>query len=147
MLSPLAVCAVILSAEAAEATLEMATSYAKERYAFGRPIGSYQAIKHKLSDMYVALTLARSNCYYAAWALNSESADFELAAATARVSSTKAFNLCSQENIQTHGGNGFTWEYDCHLYYKRAKLLSVNIGSLKNWENKLVNNLEKSNTH
>ena len=53
--------------------------------------------------MYVALTLARSNCYYAAWALNSESADFELAAATARVSSTKAFNLCSQENIQTHG--------------------------------------------
>jgi len=131
----------------AEATLEMATSYAKERYAFGRPIGSYQAIKHKLSDMYVALTLARSNCYYAAWALNSESADFELAAATARVSSTKAFNLCSQENIQTHGGNGFTWEYDCHLYYKRAKLLSVNIGSLKNWKNKLVNNLEKSNTH
>ena len=68
-----------------------------------------------------------------------------VAAATARVSATKAFELCSKENIQTHGGNGFTWEYDCHLFYKRSKLLSLNIGSLGNWKEKLVSNLEKSN--
>jgi alkylation response protein AidB-like acyl-CoA dehydrogenase len=125
----------------------MATNYAKERYAFGRQIGSFQAIKHKLADMYVAITLAKSNSYYAAWALSTESSDLPVASATARVSSTKAYQLCSKENIQTHGGNGFTWEYDCHLYYKRSKLLSVNIGSLPNWKEKLVSSLEKSNTY
>jgi len=128
-----------------QATLDMAVNYAKERYAFGKPIGSFQGIKHKLADMYVAITLAKSNSYYAAWALSSESSDLPVAAATARVSATKAFQLCSKENIQTHGGNGFTWEYDCHLFYKRSKLLSLNIGSLSNWKEKLVSNLEKSN--
>jgi acyl-CoA dehydrogenase len=130
-----------------QASLDMATNYAKERYAFGRQIGSFQAIKHKLADMYVAITLAKSNSYYAAWALSTESSDLPVASATARVSSTKAYQLCSKENIQTHGGNGFTWEYDCHLYYKRSKLLSVNIGSLPNWKEKLVSSLEKSNTY
>ena len=67
----------------------MAINYAKERYAFGRPIGSYQAIKHKLADMYIALTLAKSNCYYGAWALSSESSELPLAAATSRVSANK----------------------------------------------------------
>ena len=128
-----------------QATLDMAINYAKERYAFGRPIGSYQAIKHKLADMYIALTLAKSNCYYAAWALSTNSADLPSASATARVSSTKAYQLCSKENIQTHGGNGFTWEYDCHMFYKRSKLLSLNIGSLSNWREKLVTSLEQSN--
>ncbi len=128
-----------------QAALDMAINYAKERYAFGRPIGSYQAIKHKLADMYVALTLAKSNCYYAAWALSTDSADLPSASATARVSATKAYQLCSQENIQTHGGNGFTWEYDCHMFYRRSKLLSLNIGSLSNWREKLVTSLEQSN--
>ena len=128
-----------------QAALDMAINYAKERYAFGRPIGSYQAIKHKLADMYIALTLAKSNCYYAAWALSTNSADLPSASATARVSSTKAYQLCSKENIQTHGGNGFTWEYDCHMFYKRSKLLSLNIGSLSNWREKLVTSLEQSN--
>ena len=128
-----------------QAALDMAINYAKERYAFGRPIGSYQAIKHKLADMYIAITLARSNCYYAAWALSTNSADLPSASATARVSSTKAYQLCSKENIQTHGGNGFTWEYDCHMFYKRSKLLSLNIGSLSNWREKLVTSLEQSN--
>ena len=67
------------------------------------------------------------------------------ASATARVSATKAFQLCSKENIQTHGGNGFTWEYDCHMFYRRSKLLSLNIGSLSNWREKLVISLEQSN--
>ena len=128
-----------------QAALDMAINYSKERYAFGRPIGSYQAIKHKLADMYVALTLAKSNCYYAAWALSTDSADLPSASATARVSATKAYQLCSQENIQTHGGNGFTWEYDCHMFYRRSKLLSLNIGSLSNWKEKLVTSLEQSN--
>ena len=128
-----------------QAALDMAINYAQERYAFGRPIGSFQAIKHKLADMYIALTLAKSNCYYAAWALSTNSADLPTASATARVSSTKAFQLCSKENIQTHGGNGFTWEYDCHLFYRRSKLLSLNIGSLSNWKEKLVTSLEQSN--
>ena len=128
-----------------QASLDMAVNYAKERYAFGRPIGSYQAIKHKLADMYIALTLAKSNCYYAAWALSTDSSDLPSASATARVSATKAYQLCSKENIQTHGGNGFTWEYDCHMFYRRSKLLSLNIGSLNNWKEKLVTSLEQSN--
>jgi len=128
-----------------QASLDMSINYAKERYAFGRPIGSYQAIKHKLADMYIALTLAKSNCYYAAWALSTDAADLPSASATARVSATKAFQLCSKENIQTHGGNGFTWEYDCHMFYRRSKLLSLNIGSLSNWREKLVISLEQSN--
>ena len=128
-----------------QASLDMAVNYAKERYAFGRPIGSYQAIKHKLADMYIALTLAKSNCYYAAWALSTDASDLPSASATARVSATKAYQLCSKENIQTHGGNGFTWEYDCHMFYRRSKLLSLNIGSLNNWKEKLVTSLEQSN--
>ena len=129
-----------------QAALDMAKAYSMERFAFGRQIGSYQAIKHKLADMYIAVTLAKSNCYYGAWALSSESAELPLAAATARVSATKAFQLCSKENIQTHGGNGFTWEYDCHLFYKRSKVLSVLLGSEAAWKEKLVTNLEKTNT-
>ena len=129
-----------------QAALDMAKAYSMERFAFGRQIGSYQAIKHKLADMYIAVTLAKSNCYYGAWALSSESAELPLAAATARVSATKAFQLCSKENIQTHGGNGFTWEYDCHLFYKRSKVLSVLLVSESTWKEKLVTNLEKTNT-
>ena len=106
----------------------MARAYATERYAFGRPIGSFQAIKHKLADVYVATELARSNAYYGAWALASGAAELPVAAAAARVSATDAFHLASKENIQTHGGMGFTWEADCHLYYRRSKLLATAIG-------------------
>lgn len=137
--------AVLISFEqigGAQASLDMANAYAQQRYAFGRAIGSYQGIKHKLADMYIKLTLAKSNSYYAAWALSTDSSELPLAAATARVSATEAFNFCAQENIQTHGGNGYTWEYDCHLFYRRAKLLSVTIGSLANWQEKLVKELE-----
>jgi alkylation response protein AidB-like acyl-CoA dehydrogenase len=129
----------------AEASLEMARDYAMGRYAFGRPIASFQAIKHKLADMYVAHTLARSNCYYGAWALSTNAPELPLAATTARVSATEAFHECSKENIQTHGGMGFTWEFDCHLYYRRSKLLSVNLGSLPRWKDRLVTRIEQSN--
>lgn len=129
----------------AEASLQMARDYAMERYAFGRPIASFQAIKHKLADMYIAHTLARSNCYYGAWALSTDAPELPVAAATARVSATEAFHECSKENIQTHGGMGFTWEFDCHLYYRRSKLLSLNLGSLPRWKDMLVTRLDESN--
>ena len=130
----------------AEAAMNMAKEYAMGRYAFGRAIASFQAIKHKVADMYVSLQLARSNCYYGAWALSNDSSELPTAAATARVSATKAFYECSKENIQTHGGMGATWEFDCHLYYRRARLLSSNIGSQGIWKDKLITSLEKSNS-
>ena len=120
------------------AALQMAKEYALGRYAFGRPIASYQAIKHKLAHAYVKNTLARSNCYYGAWALAANAPELPLAAATARVSATQAYYYASKENIQTHGGMGFTWEFDCQFHYRRAKLLAVNIGSEATWQDKLV---------
>ena len=129
----------------AQAALDMAKGYALERYAFGRPIGSFQAIKHKLADIYVATELARSNAYYGAWALANNAPDLPVAAAAARVSASQAFDLASRENIQTHGGMGYTWAFDCHLYYRRAKLLSLAIGSTRLWKDRLVSELEQRN--
>ncbi|MFN4224989.1 MAG: acyl-CoA dehydrogenase family protein [Hyphomonas sp.] len=125
--------------------LEMANEYAKNRYAFGRPIGGNQAIKHKLADMYVKNEVARSNAYYGAWALSTGAPELPEAAAAARVAASEAFWFASKENIQTHGGMGFTWEVDCHLFYRRAKLLSVQAGSPKVWKEKLVRALEAKN--
>jgi acyl-CoA dehydrogenase len=122
----------------AERALEMAVGYAKERFAFGRPIGSFQAIKHMLADLYVTAKLAESNCYYAAWALSTGAPDLPLAAATARVAATQAFQQCSKDNIQVHGGMGFTWEFDCHLYYRRSNFLALELGGLSVWEDRLV---------
>ncbi len=128
-----------------QACLDMATDYAKGRYAFSRQIGSFQAIKHKLADMYVALEVARSNAYYGAWALGSDAPELPLAAAAARISACDAYYLASKENIQVHGGMGFTWEVDCHLYYRRAKLLAVQAGAPALWKEKLVQRLEMRN--
>ena len=128
-----------------QAALEMAKEYALGRYAFGRSIASYQAIKHKLANMYVKNTLARSNCYYGAWALDTNASELPLAAATARVSASQAYYYASKENIQTHGGMGFTWEFDCQFYFRRAKLLAVNIGSERMWQDRLISAVEESN--
>ena len=122
--------------------VEMATDYAKERYAFGRPIGGYQAIKHKLADGWVKNQVARSNAYYGAWALSTDAEELPEAAAAARVAACDAFWFSSKENIQTHGGMGFTWEVDCHLFYRRAKLLAVQVGSPKIWKLRLISALE-----
>lgn len=130
----------------AQAALEQAKEYAMERYAFGRPIAGFQAIKHKLANVYVKNTLARSNCYYGAWALDGNEGELPLAAATCRVSATQAYYFASKENIQTHGGMGFTWEFDCQFHYRRSKLLSVNIGSETWWQDRLVSAYEQSNT-
>jgi len=122
----------------ADKALEQACDYAKQRFAFGRAIGTFQAIKHKLAGMYVKNTLARSNAYHGAWALASGSDSLPLAAATARVAAIQASLHASQENIQTHGGMGFTWEFDCQFYYRRAKLLSLALGSERHWQDRLV---------
>lgn len=125
--------------------LEMGRDYALDRVAFGRPIGSFQAVKHILADMYVSATLARSNCYYGAWALSTNAAELPEAAATARISAMQAFQHCAKNNIQVHGGMGFTWEYDCHLYYRRANALALSLGSLSYWENQLIDRMRFRN--
>ncbi|MDZ4370016.1 MAG: acyl-CoA dehydrogenase family protein [Phenylobacterium sp.] len=129
----------------ADRALEMARDYALERMAFGRPIGSFQAIKHLLADMYVSATLARSNCYYGAWALASGASELPVAAATARVSATQAFQHCAKNNIQTHGGMGFTWAFDCHLHYRRSNALALALGSLSTWEDLLIERMRSGN--
>ena len=130
----------------ADRALEMGRDYALERMAFGRPIGSFQAVKHMLADMYVSATLARSNGYYGAWALSTGAAELPEAAATARVSATQAFQHCAKNNIQVHGGMGFTWAFDCHLFYRRSNLLAVNLGPQSQWENKLITRMRARNT-
>ena len=129
----------------AQVSLDEAKKYSLERFAFGKQIGAFQALKHKMADMYVKIELARSNAYYGAWALSTDSNELPIAAAGARVSASEAYNYASQENIQIHGGVGFTWEYDCHLFYRRSKLLSLNIGSIRQWKENLISNLEKRN--
>ena len=129
----------------AQACLDMAADYSKNRFAFGRAIGSFQAIKHKLADMYVAIEVARSNAYYGAWALSTEAAELPFAAAAARAAACDAFYMCAKENIQTHGGMGFTWEVDCHLFFRRAKLLALQAGAPAVWKEKLVKRLEQRN--
>jgi acyl-CoA dehydrogenase len=129
----------------ADSCLTMAKEYALNRYAFGRKIASFQAIKHKLADIYIGNELARSNAYYGAWALSTNARELPLAAAAARVSATQAFDFAAKENTQTHGGVGFTWEYDCHLFYKRSRDLALALGPQRSWKEKLVTELEASN--
>ncbi|ATQ42880.1 acyl-CoA dehydrogenase family protein [Caulobacter mirabilis] len=129
----------------ADRALEMGRDYALDRMAFGRPIGSFQAVKHILADMYVAATLARSNAYYGAWALSTGAAELPVAAATARVSATQAYQHCAKNNIQVHGGMGFTWAFDCHLFYRRSNNLALTIGSQSTWEDLLIDRLRRRN--
>lgn len=126
----------------ADRALEMARHYALERYAFGRQIGSYQAIKHKLADVFVKNEVARANAYYGAWALSSDAPELPLAAAAARVAASAAYWLASRENIQTHGGIGVTWEADCHFFYRRARHLGLILGAPRDWKRRLADRLE-----
>jgi alkylation response protein AidB-like acyl-CoA dehydrogenase len=105
-----------------QTTLEMAVQYAKERYTFGRAIGSYQAIKHGLTEVLRRLENARSLLYYAGWADASAPAEFPLAASAARSAAGAALDFAARQNITTHGGIGATWEHDAPLYFRRAQL-------------------------
>ncbi len=138
--------AVLLAFEqvgSAEAALEMARTYALDRTAFGRKIGSFQAIKHKLADMYARIELARCHCYYGAWAISTGAPETPLAAAGARCSATDALDYAAQENIQIHGGIGVTWESDCQLFYRRARLNALMLGSRYEWQDQLIAALQR----
>jgi alkylation response protein AidB-like acyl-CoA dehydrogenase len=115
----------LLAAEAlgtVEQALEMSVQYAKERFTFGRPIGSYQAVKHGLVEILRLLENARSLVYYAGWARRDAPAEFALAASAARLAAGKALDYATRENISVHGGIGATWEHDAPLYFRRAQL-------------------------
>ena len=102
--------------------LEMSVEYAKIRVQFGRPIGSFQAIKHKCADMMLLVESARSAALYAAWALENGAPDASVSASIAKAYASEAFRKCAGDAIQIHGGIAITWEHDLHLYFKRAKL-------------------------
>jgi alkylation response protein AidB-like acyl-CoA dehydrogenase len=126
---------------AAAAALEMARQHALQRYAFGRPIASFQALKHSFADWFAALELARSNCLFGAAALNSAPESLHEAAAVARISATEAFRRCARGNMQVHGALGVTWDSGCHLYYRRAQALAGHPGALDEWKESLVRTL------
>jgi alkylation response protein AidB-like acyl-CoA dehydrogenase len=123
--------AVALSAEAvggAQRCLDMSVDYAKVREQFGRPIGSFQAIKHKCADLLLEVESARSAAYLAMWSVAGNSADLPVAAAMAKAYCTEAYAHAAAENIQIHGGIGFTWEHPAHLYFRRAKSTELLLG-------------------
>jgi alkylation response protein AidB-like acyl-CoA dehydrogenase len=113
----------------AERVLEMTTAYVKERMQFGRPIGSFQAIKHRLADMMIEVEAAKSAAWYAACVADERPEELSEAAAIAKSYCCDAFFDCAANAIQLHGGTGFTWEHDVHLYFKRARATAMLLGS------------------
>ncbi len=123
--------AVALAAEqvgGAQRCLDMSVEYAKTRIQFGRPIGSFQAIKHKCADMLLEVESAKSAAYYAGWTAAEDSDELPVVAALAKSYCSEAYFHAAAENIQIHGGIGFTWEHDAHLYFKRAKSSELFLG-------------------
>jgi acyl-CoA dehydrogenase len=136
--------AVLLAFEqvgAASRALQITRSYTMERYAFGRPIASFQALKHRMADRYCDIELARSNAYYGAWALENGSSELGVAACLARIAACQAFEQTTIDMIQLHGGVGFTWKYDCHLFYRRARALSAMLGTAPTWKHRLIDRI------
>jgi alkylation response protein AidB-like acyl-CoA dehydrogenase len=125
----------------ASRAFEITKEFTLGRYAFGRSIASFQAIKHRLADVWCEIELARSNCYYGAWALSNDDEELGVAASIARIAASDAFARMAEEMMQMHGGVGYTWEYDCHLFYRRAKLLSAALGTPSSWKHKLIDRL------
>jgi alkylation response protein AidB-like acyl-CoA dehydrogenase len=112
----------------AQRVLDMSVEYAKVRVQFGRPIGSFQAIKHKCADMLLEVESAKSAAYYAAWAAAEDNEELPVVASLAKAYCSDAYFHAAAENIQIHGGIGFTWEHDAHLYFKRAKSSEILLG-------------------
>jgi alkylation response protein AidB-like acyl-CoA dehydrogenase len=129
----------------ADAALQMTLAYAKDRQAFGLRIGRYQAVKHKLADMYIKGELARAHAMHGCWAWGSGADELAQAAAAARVASLDALAFAAEEAMQLHGGIGFTWEHDCQFYYRRARAVSAALGSRAHWADRLVRALEQRN--
>ena len=112
----------------AQLVLDMSVEYAKVRVQFGRPIGSFQAIKHKCADMLLEVESSKSAAYYSAWAAAEDNDELPVVASLAKAYCSDAYFHCAAENIQIHGGIGFTWEHDAHLYFKRAKSSEILLG-------------------
>ena len=125
------VAAVVLAAEdlgAADAAVQMAVGYAQQREAFGRRIGSYQAVKHMLVDAWVGVDQLRSLVWWAAWAADAAPEELPLAASAAKAHAAEVLERAAETCIQVHGGIGFTWEHDAHLYWRRAKVDRLLLG-------------------
>jgi alkylation response protein AidB-like acyl-CoA dehydrogenase len=112
----------------AQRVLDMSVEYAKVRVQFGRPIGSFQAIKHKCADMLLEVESGKSAAYYASWAAAEDNDELPVVASLAKAYCSEAYFHATAENIQIHGGIGFTWEHDAHLYFKRAKSSEIYLG-------------------
>ena len=108
--------------------LDLAVEYAKDRVQFGRPIGSFQAVKHRCADMLVDVEGMRSTVYWAAWCIGAGDADASVAASTAKIWCSDASKRVMASALQVHGGIGFTWEHDLHFFMKRAQLDQVGFG-------------------
>lgn len=109
-------------------TLDITIDYAKTRKQFGKPIGMFQAVQHQCADMYLETESSRSAVYYAGWALEENSADAATAVSIAKMYASDAARTVGNRGIQIHGGMGFTWENDVHLYYRRAKASETAFG-------------------
>ena len=127
----------------AQRVLDMTVEYAKLRVAFGKPIGSYQGVKHQAADMLVALENAKSLTYYAAWALDESEPDAALAVSMAKAAASDMARRVAGTGIQLHGGIGMTWEHDLQLYYKRARACEVAFGDAA-WHRERVARLMSS---
>ncbi|HZV10137.1 MAG TPA: acyl-CoA dehydrogenase, partial [Novosphingobium sp.] len=131
---------IVAAAEAlggAQACLDRTVAYARERVQFGRPIGSFQAYKHRLADMMIEIEQARSAVYWAACALDEGSDEAPLALHAAKSFAADTFFMCAGNMIQLHGGIGFTWEHDAHLFFKRARALQSMLGN-GNWHRERI---------
>ncbi|MFT5576909.1 MAG: acyl-CoA dehydrogenase [Bermanella sp.] len=136
----LALCAVMTAFEqigGANACMELAKAYALEHKAFGQPIGAFQAIKHKMADIYTAIEIAKGCALEALEEIENGSLSME-AAAAARISANRAYDFAAQEAIQVHGGMGITWEGFMHHHYRRARTLALEFGSTAYWRNLLI---------
>jgi acyl-CoA dehydrogenase len=127
----------------ADICLQQARDYALQRFAFGQPIGKFQGIKHKIAEMYVLNELVRGSALRAALAL-AEDGPPALDAAAARLNAITAFEYAASEAIQVHGGVGVTWEHDLHLYYRRSRVLALELGSAATWEDLIVDALAEA---
>lgn len=125
----------------AERMLYAARDYVLERRAFGRVIGSFQSVKHKLADMFAAIEVARAHAWFGAWAMATDATELPRAAAAARVAATDAYTLAAEEGLHLHGGIGYTWEMDCHMHLRRARWLGQIIGTPHIWRETLASAL------
>ena len=119
-------------------------SVRSESEPFARPIGAFQAIKHKAAEVMLELESARSAAYWSWWVAaqpNIAARELAEAASVAKTSCNEALSRAAAENVQIHGGVGFTWEFDCHLFYRRAKWLAASLGGGADWKDRLVTHL------